>query len=277
MRILGILQRMSVCYGVVLFVHWATDYSQHALKRTVAAFFMVGLVILYLALMLPWSDESIGCRRDNNLDPYCNFAGYVDRAIFTEAHIMEKTDPEGVISTLTSIFTTYVGYCFGLMLMKLKATPERLVRYWLLIAFICLLPVYPCSLLMPLNKRLYTITFLFLVLACTATALSFFLLVVDILPQKHPQTARGVAIFTRPLTWLGMNPLAIFVTIQLTADLVNDYIRWGDDQTPYTALYDAAFSWLPASVGTAAYSLFWAIIFTLWAGLLFRFKIFIRL
>lgn len=93
MRILGILQRMSICYGIVLFIHWATDYGTHMLKRRIAGFIMVGVVIVYVALMMSWEDTSIGCVKSNNLDPYCNFAGYVDRAVFTEAHIMEKTDP----------------------------------------------------------------------------------------------------------------------------------------------------------------------------------------
>ena len=40
--------------------------------------------------------------------------------MFTEAHIMEKTDPEGLISTITASFTTFVGYNYGLMVMRLK-------------------------------------------------------------------------------------------------------------------------------------------------------------
>ncbi len=120
MRILGILQRLSLCYGINLFVHWITDYGTSITKRRIAAFVMSGFVVLYVVLMLTWSDESIGCSKDNNLDPYCNFAGYVDRAVFTLDHIMEKTDPEGLISTITASYTTYIGYLFGLMVVRLK-------------------------------------------------------------------------------------------------------------------------------------------------------------
>ena len=92
-RIMGILQRLSLCYGINLFVHWATDYGANVRARIVAACVSAVSVILYVILMLTWSDEGIGCFRDNNLDPYCNFAGYLDRAIFTQKHIMEYTDP----------------------------------------------------------------------------------------------------------------------------------------------------------------------------------------
>jgi len=152
-----------------------------------------------------------------------------------------------------------------------------LVKYWLAIAFICLLPVYPCSLLMPLNKRLYGITFLFLVLSASATTLSFFLFLVDIVPKTYKKSAKIIRRVTQPLTWLGLNPLAIFVIMQITSNIVSNWITFNEDETPYTVFYDACFSWMPVSVGTAVYSCFYAIIFTLIAGLLFKFKIFIRL
>ena len=121
MRILGILQRLSLCYGINLFIHWVTDYSTNITKRRIAAFVMFASVGVYVALMLSWSDEGIGCGdRSHNLEPFCNFAGYVDRAVFSLDHIMEKTDPEGLISTITASFTTYVGYVFGLMVLRLK-------------------------------------------------------------------------------------------------------------------------------------------------------------
>lgn len=78
MRILGILQRMSVCYGLNLFIHWFTELGTHTIKRKLCAVFMFGLVILYTALMLSWSNESEGCPKSKNLDPECTIAGYVD-------------------------------------------------------------------------------------------------------------------------------------------------------------------------------------------------------
>lgn len=62
-RILGILQRLALCYGINLFIHWITDYGTNITRRRIAGFTMVGFVVLYVALMLSWSDESIGCTR----------------------------------------------------------------------------------------------------------------------------------------------------------------------------------------------------------------------
>ena len=87
-RILGILQRLAICYGVNLFVHWVTDYGTNMTAKIITTCVSAGSVLVYVALMVTWSGSSIGCSYTNNLDPYCNLAGYVDRAVFTEAHIM---------------------------------------------------------------------------------------------------------------------------------------------------------------------------------------------
>ncbi len=83
MRILGILQRMSICYAVVLVIHWASDYGTHITKRHVGACLMAVIVALYVILMVTFEDASIGCFKSNNLEPFCNFAGFVDRLVLT--------------------------------------------------------------------------------------------------------------------------------------------------------------------------------------------------
>ena len=262
---------------MVLLVHWATEYGTHSLKKLLGGLCMLMLVLIYMALMLSWSDEAIGCPKSHNLDPYCNFAGYVDRKVFSLNHIMEYTDPEGLVSTLTACFTTYVGYCFCLILQQLKQTPVRLVRYWAAIALLFALPIYPCSLLMPWNKRLYTITFLTTVVATSAATLSLFMVLVDILPTHYPHWGEVVERVTAPLTWLGLNPLAIFVIMSVVSDIMQNWISWGEDDNPYQAFYRTCFSWMGPGVGTGAYTLLYGIFYTLVAGLLFRLNIFVRL
>lgn len=79
------------------------------------------------------------------------------------------------------------------------------------------------------------------------------------------------------MNWLGLNPLAVFVIMQIMSNVVNGWIVWGDYTTPYTAFYDSYFSWMSPYWGTALYSLFYCICYTLIGGLLFKFKIFVRL
>jgi heparan-alpha-glucosaminide N-acetyltransferase len=189
-----------------------------------------------------------------------------------------KTDPEGLISTITASLTTFVGYLFGLMVLRLKKTPERLIKYWLAFAVVCAALIYPCHLFMPFNKRLYTIPFVLVNLSSCATVLSLFVLLADLVPKYYPQAKSKIVTVIQPLNWLGLNPLAVFILLTLSRDTVDQWIVWGnDDTTPYVAFYNAAFSWMGAYIGTLVYTVFYGVVLTLAAGVLYHYKLFLRL
>lgn len=113
-RFVGILQRLSICYGLVLLVHVITGYGK-PLGRKLVAFFMFGLFCVYTALMLSFNGQDSldpSCNKENNLTFHCNFAGYVDKLIFTSSHCFRTAcpDPEGIFSTIGAFITTYMGY-----------------------------------------------------------------------------------------------------------------------------------------------------------------------
>lgn len=118
-RPMGILQRLSICYGIVLFVHWLSDYGTNILRRNILGIMMFALVPLHTYLMLTWEDPAKGCHKPN-LTRNCNFSGYIDEMVFSRAHMQYPTDPEGLVPTMTSCFTTYCGYIFGIILVKYK-------------------------------------------------------------------------------------------------------------------------------------------------------------
>lgn len=202
----------------------------------------------------------------------------MDRAVFTLPHIMEKTDPEGIISSMTACFTTYIGYIAGMMVLRIKKKPEMLVKIWLPSGAIFLALAFPLSYLMPLNKRLWSISYTFATLCPCLTVLSLFMIFVDIIPKIYPSTQKIIHKVVYPLNCMGLNPLAMFVIREFTGDLTDNWIYWGKDHTtPYTGLYNACFSWMGPYAGTLFYSFFYGIIFMLIGMLLFRYKIFLRL
>lgn len=129
---------------------------------------------------------------------------------------------------------------------------------------------------MPFNKRLYTITFLFGVLSTSVTTLTLFLILIDYLPKVNGKSSKVISTVIQPLTWLGMNPLAIFITLQLTFDILGNWIVIGD-KTPYDIMYEACFSWAAPVIGTFLYAIIYAAFYTIVAGILFKFKLFLRL
>ena len=80
---------------------------------------------------------------------------------------------------MNSIITSYMGYIFGLILVYYKDDQKKLIKTWLAIALLCIIPIYPSSLLFPFNKRLYTTTFLFAVLASSMAILTLFFVLID--------------------------------------------------------------------------------------------------
>jgi predicted acyltransferase len=91
-RILGILQRLSVCYAVVLAIHVLTRYGNPK-RRVLGYVSVVAMILIYLAYMLNFTKPEIGCTAQNNLTPFCNFGAYIDRMIFTQFHMIYPNDP----------------------------------------------------------------------------------------------------------------------------------------------------------------------------------------
>lgn len=79
------------------------------------------------------------------------------------------------------------------------------------------------------------------------------------------------------MNWLGLNPLSVFILLQLVGDIMNGWITFDGDRSPFTALYDNVFSWMGAYIGTLVYTCFYGLVLTLAGGLLFKYNIFIRL
>ena len=94
---MGILQRLSLCYATTILVHISTGYGSKY-GRKLASFFMFGLYCSYLAAMVSFDGaEHLGsqCSWHNNMSDKCNFAGWVDHLVLTDAHCWKGgyTDP----------------------------------------------------------------------------------------------------------------------------------------------------------------------------------------
>ena len=178
----------------MLLYHVGTNYGD-AWRNRVGYMIMFFLFIGYtLVFVLFGGGEIEGCSMENNLTVDCNFVGYVDRIVITRAHIWRhrSTDPEGLISSIGALFTTFMGYNYSLVMSTHKGNPKHLIIRWLAISLICGGLVYPSTLWLPFNKQLYTTTFILIVVAVSGASLTFFYLVVDLLPTWKPQFKRPI-------------------------------------------------------------------------------------
>ena len=216
----------------MILVHVLTSYAK-SFRLKVASVVMLGLYLVYLALMLTFSGADTldpSCDRSNNLTERCNFAAFVDHLILTDDHCYkwEYTEPEGLFSTIGAIITTFLGYIFSLIMAKQKHNPKMLITQWLTVSIIFGAAVYPMTLLMALNKKLYSASFTLIVIAISGASLAFFYCVVDLLPQAVPGLKRVIEVVTAPLKWLGLNPLSTFVLMDVVAITMVTYIKIDD-------------------------------------------------
>lgn len=172
----------------------------------------------------------------------------------------------------------YAGYYFCLIMQDNKGQNNKMLRLWIVASLILGFFVSPLAILMPLNKKIWSISFVFITTAISGLSLTFITYFVDLLGPRYPKYGKVINIIVKPFIWLGRNPLAIFVLMDALAIILIKYIII-NEKSAWAHFYHYVFaSWISNSeVASTIYALFFVILWTVVAGLLYRFKIFIRL
>jgi predicted acyltransferase len=99
--------------------------------------------------------------------------------IFGIKHIYQKTDPEGLVSNLTSFTTMFMGLHFCRIMQEDKKIEKNMLLRWFKVSvFLILLSInlYSWS---PYNKKVWTVAFSFVTSGVCGLTLIFCYLVVD--------------------------------------------------------------------------------------------------
>ena len=187
-------------------------------------------------------------------------------------------DPEGLFTNLSAFLNAFAGYTFCLVMMDNKGDINKVMKLWVIASLVMGAMVYPLTLMMPLNKKIWSISFVFITSAVSGLSLTFITFFVDVLGGKHPKYGRIINTVTTPFIWLGRNPLAIFILMDVLAIIMIKYIIV-DEKSAWAHFYHYVFaSWIDnKEVASTIYACFFAILWTAVAALLFKFNIFIRL
>ncbi len=135
------------------------------------------------------------------LEPGKNLAAWVDSLLLPGRMWQGTWDPEGVLSTLPAIVTGISGMLAG-HLLNMNFDIGKKLNYMFLFGFICIVGGYTWDLFFPINKNLWTSSYVLFTSGWALMAFAAAILVVDVLGYQKA-TKFGVI--------YGSNAITIFV------------------------------------------------------------------
>jgi len=243
-RLLGVLQRIAICYLIVSAIYLTTGVRGQLI-------WIVSLLAVYWLIMMLAPTPGYGA---GYLDVQRNFAHYVDSVVLGRHNYLQtKTwDPEGIVSTIPAIATALLGIMAGHILRMKRELAERTT--WLFLAGNILIAAgLICNLWLPINKKLWTSSFTLFMAGLDFVVFAMCLWLVD---------GRGYKRVTRPLAIIGMNAITVYMISELL-DEVLGAIHWHSGAAVTTLrnwLFQNLFTPIASPYNA---SLFYAIAYTL--------------
>ena len=243
LRIMGVLQRIALAYLCAAVV--VRLFGARGALRTAAV-----LLLGYWA----------ACVAFGGADPYSLegfFGTALDRALLGPAHLYQGEgaafDPEGLASTVPAVAQVLLGHAAGRLIARRPPDAALVVRLFTLACGLLLLG-YAWQLSMPLNKKLWTSSYVLHTSGLALAALALLLQWLDLRPRA---TAQGG--FEALLLAFGRNALFVFVLSGLLPRVLA-LLRWREGEawtSPLPWLYRHAFAALPGDprFGSLAYAL----------------------
>jgi predicted acyltransferase len=229
-RIPGVLQRIGLCVilaaPLVLWLGWRGQAVLIALLCSVYAL---------IQLLVPVAGID-GIVRVGSLQPGEDVGAWLDRALLS-GHLWAKSktwDPEGLLSTLPAVATLLSGVLCGHWLRSPAHSPADRTVWMLLCGLACLwLGAMLDSMLMPINKPLWTPSYVVFMAGWSLLVFAAFYWLIDGAPQANIRKA-SERLFL-PFTIYGMNALFIFAFSGFIAKMLG-FIKFTDEANKAVAL-----------------------------------------
>jgi predicted acyltransferase len=260
LRITGVLQRIAIVYAFAGFI---ALYTSTRIQIALLAIVLLGYWALMTLVPVPDTGATgLAAIADRSH----TLAAWVDRGVLNWGtwgnHLWSggKTwDPEGVLSTLPAIGTAILGLLAGRWIMSTEPLSRRVL--YLFIAGVILISVgLVWSEFFPINKKLWTSSFVVFMGGMGAVVLALCMWLIEI---------RGITWWTEPFRVFGVNPILAFVASDLFAIIIFRDLtvtRNGSEISVQQWFHDMLLaSWLPPYVASFAFALlfvamWWAIL-----------------
>ena len=199
LRIFAVMQRIALCYGIVsLFAL----FCNHKYTLPVIA----GLLAIYTAILILGN----GYAEDADV----NVLAQVDLNLFGYDHIYHKSpvDPEGLMGTISSVAHVLLGFYCGMLIRKRETVEQKVIALFV-VGAVCVIGGYLLSYGLPLNKRIWSPSYVLMTCGLASLLQALLMYVIDI--QKKSGWTTFFHVF-------GVNALALYVSSELLAILLNN-------------------------------------------------------
>lgn len=263
-RIPGVLQRIAVVF-LISSIIFLKNTERNIMRIT------GGILVLYWIIMTFIPVPGTGFA---NLEQETNMAAWIDRSILTEAHLWKSAktwDPEGILSTLPAIASGLIGVLVGSFLRRRDLEDGYKISWLFSTGLMLYIGGMIWALQFPLNKSLWTSSFVLYTGGLATMILSFCYWIIDV--NKYQR-------YTLPFVVYGKNAITVFFLSGLLPGTMNmikvdkaDGTTSGLQSFLYTNFFSTNFSPINASLAWAiAQICFWFVILYI----MYRKNIFIK-
>lgn len=193
-RIMGVLPRIALVFLGCGFIFLKTSWRTQV---WLIISFLIGYAVLLQLMPVPGFGPA-------NLEPTTNLGAWLDRTIFTEAHLWKQSvtwDPEGLLGTLPALATGLLGSLTAQWLRRKGPEPAAKVA-WLFVAGggivllgLCWAPWFP------INKALWSSPYVLYTGGLAMAGLAALYWICDV---------QGYRAWTRPALVYGVNAILVF-------------------------------------------------------------------
>jgi predicted acyltransferase len=239
-RIYGVLQRIAICYLVMSIAYLLS-------KRAVVfvAITVVSIVSYYVIMRwIPVPGYGMPGRDLPLLDMDNNWVAIIDRAIMPAARLYQKVrDPEGLLSTLPALGTAALGVLTGLWLRSARSGMAKAGGLLAgAVSGIVLGEIWNIG--FPINKKLWTSSYVLFAAGCTLLLLAICYFVFDVKKVRKE--------WAYPALVFGANAITAYVVSELLAAAIGS-IRFQSDGST-TSLHRFIFKHVFQGVGSPAFA-----------------------
>ena len=252
-RVMGVLQRLGIAYGIAALMVLLLSSRQLIVAS-------ITILIGYWALLNTATGDVYSLQD--------NLVRQLDVSLLGASHLWQGKgmafDPEGLLSTLPAIVNVLIGFEATRML---SATENKIssIKKLLIAATLLIVSSLIWDLWLPINKSLWTSSYVLFSSGCALIVLAFFIWLVDI---KQRLT------LVDPLLVYGTNPMFIYVLSWVWATTY--YLINIGDITLYQYLYQSLTLILPAKLASLVFALAHVALFWFISNMLYKRNIVIK-